>query len=363
MKFSLFSLFTFLHLAAASQTHLPDNFKIGNSVEVFSQDSIKIYFNCGGAVSDKNCADYYRVGKMDREIINVVGDFHDYYVNDKLYLKGTMLNNVLEGAAQYYFDNGQVKEEGVYQNNIRQGKWLFYYPNGQIEKIYHYTDGLPVILEAYAPDGKATVVNGNGAIKIQLSLYKQCNKYEIWGQLLNGKKNGEWAFANINAHPILTEVFEEGKFIKGSPRGNEYREKLKIEFVDFYPNENLDLIESHPGCPRNYYVSPLTYKNELFQAPFYSDLQQKLAGYTEPVKNQWLVVGITINNKNKVAELNVASSINDTLLEKHIYDIVIKMGRWQSASINSKKISSDIFFSIIVNDNQIIIPADYLYKN
>ena len=363
MKVFLISLFTILHLAVASQTQLPDNFKIGNSVEVFSRDSIKIYFTCTGAVVEKNCADYYRVGKMDTEIINVVGDFYDYYVNDKLYLKGTMQNNALEGPAQYYFDNGQVKEEGAYRNNLRHGKWVFYYADGQIEKVYHYTDGLPDILEAYSPDGKPTVFNGNGAIKIQFSLYKQCNKFEIWGQLLNGKKNGQWAFANPGAHPITTEVFEEGRFIKGGSGNYEYREKAKIEFVDFYASENLDLIENHPGCHGKYLVSSPYYNNQFFQAPFFAELQEKLTSYTEPVKNQWLVVGITINNKNKVSEINVASSINDIALEKHIYALVTTMKRWQSASLNSKKVASDIFFSIIVDANQIIIPADYLYKN
>lgn len=362
MKFLLPGLLTLLHFVAASQVALPDNFKIGNSVEVFSQDSIKIFFNCGGAVADKNCAEYYRVGKMDTEIINVVGNFSDYYTNDKLYLRGTMHNNALEGPAQYYYDNGQVKEEGAYKNNLRQGKWMFYYATGQIEKVYDYTDGMPVILEAYAPDGKPTVINGNGAIKIQFSLYKQCNKFEIWGQLQNGKKNGEWAFANPNAHPITTEVFEEGNFINGKANNYVYTEKPKIEFTDFYASENLDLVEGNPGCWKNHF-SPLTYKNELFQAPFFEELQQKLTSYNQPVKNQWLVVGISINNKNKVAGINVASSINDTVLEKHIHDLFTTMKGWQSASVNSKKIASDIYFSVLVDNNQVIIPADYLYKN
>jgi len=33
-----------------SQAVLPDNFQIGNYVEIFSIDSIKIYFNCTGTV-------------------------------------------------------------------------------------------------------------------------------------------------------------------------------------------------------------------------------------------------------------------------------------------------------------------------
>jgi antitoxin component YwqK of YwqJK toxin-antitoxin module len=185
--FSIFTLLTF-YSSAFSQTTLPDNFKIGNCVEVFNKDSIKIYFNCTGVVVDRKCASYYRIGKMDSEIINVVGDFYDYDMNDKIFLKAKMLNNNLEGVVQYYYPNGNVKEEGIYQNNVRQGKWTFYYPNGNIQKVYDYVNDEPIVLEAYSSNGKATVVNGNGSFKTEFSRYKQCNNFETSGQLVNGKK-------------------------------------------------------------------------------------------------------------------------------------------------------------------------------
>src|SRR5690349_14847204 len=98
---------------------------------------------------------------MDSTIINTVGNFYDFDMRDNIYFKATILDNNLEGTAHYYYKNGTVKEEGTYQNSVRQGKWTFYYPNGDVQKIYNYTNGEPKVLEAYASNGKATVMNGN----------------------------------------------------------------------------------------------------------------------------------------------------------------------------------------------------------
>lgn len=360
--FSIFTLLSFYY-SAISQTSLPDNFKIGNYVEVFNTDSIKIYFNCTGTVVDKKCASYYRTGKLDTVIINVTGDFYDYNMNGKKFLKATMLNNNLEGIAQYYYGNGKVCEEGVYQNNIRQGKWTFYYANGNVQKVYEYVNGDPTVIEAYSQNGKVTAVNGTGSLKTEFSTYKQCDKFEASGQLLNGKKNGSWKLSILNASsPIATEVYEEGNFIKGITPNSEYTENPKILLTNFYANENLNLLDNLFGCPGNYF-SYWKYDDKDIHSSFYPELQQKLTKYTDAVKNQWLIVGISISKKNKIDEINVASSINDKSLEMYIYGLLMKMTSWQTAVVNSSKIKSDIFFTILVDDNQIIIPTDYIFQN
>ncbi|PVD50581.1 hypothetical protein DC498_19335 [Terrimonas sp.] len=352
-----------IKLSAASQT-LPDNFKIGDYVEVFNNDSIKIYFNCGGTVVGKKCASYYRIGKMDSIIINITGSFTDYYTNGKVYLKANMLNNNLEGLSSYYYENGKLKEEGNYQSNVRQGKWTFYYPNGNVEKIYEYTDNEPLVLEAYKRDGKATVHDKNGNFETEFNIYKQCDEYKTSGQIKNGKKDGEWKFfASPNASlPISIETYDEGDFIKGGGNNEEYTDKPRIGLTAFYGNENLILLDNSVVCPGNA-VSVWRYNNQNIHSSFYPQLQDELSKYDKPVQNQWLVVGIKVSKKNKIDEINIASSINDKNIENYIYNLLSKMTQWKTAVINSNKIESNIFFTILVDSNQIIIPVDYLFRN
>lgn len=135
MKNIFFTLFLFYSLNAFSQIVLPNDFKIGNYFEVFKKDSLKIYFNCTGTVVDKRCATLYRIGRMDTSIINVAGEFNDYYANGHLYLKATMYSNNLGGPARYYYTDGTLKEEGIYNNNVRQGKWIYYYPMEKLKRF------------------------------------------------------------------------------------------------------------------------------------------------------------------------------------------------------------------------------------
>jgi antitoxin component YwqK of YwqJK toxin-antitoxin module len=349
-------------LSAISQSALPDNFKIGDYVEVFSKDSIKIYFNCTGVVMDKQCASYYRVGKMDDSIINITGDFCDYYLEGNIYCKATMRNNKLEGAAHYYHKNGKVSEEGTYVNNLRQGKWTFYYPNGNIEKVYNYTAGEPIVLEAHNNNGKATVVNGNGYFKTDFSTYKQCEKFNAAGKLINGKKNGDWTFTNPESFiPITTETYKDGIFVKGISNGSEYTDKPTILLTNFYANENLTIIDNFPKCGADTYY--WLYDQKDLHESFYPVLQEELNKYNMPSKDQWLVIGIKINKNSELETINVASSINDTSIENYAYNLLSKMTKWKTAVVDSRKTESDIFFTVLVEGNQVIIPTDYFYHH
>ena len=301
---------------------------------------------------------------MDSAIINVTGDFIDYYVNGNVFLKSTMLNNNLEGMAHYYYENGGIKEEGKYQNNIRKGKWTFYYPNGNIQKIYEYTDSGPLVLEAYNYAGEATVLDKNGNFKTEFSVYLQCDKYEASGQIKNGRKDGVWKFfASPNASlPISTETYKEGNFIKGDGKNEGYTEKPRIGLTNFYATENLNLLDNLLGCPGNS-ISFWRYKNQDINSSFYPELQDQLSKYDKSIQNQWLIVGIKISKKNKIDEINIASSINDKNIENYIYGLLSKMTHWETAVINSIKIESNIFFTILIDNNQIIIPTYYVFSN
>lgn len=339
MKIYLISLLPLFYIPANSQSSLPDNFKIGNYVEIFNNDSIKIYFNCTGTVVDKKCALYYRLGKMDTTIINVAGDFYDYYLNGKVAFKGTMLNNNLEGVAHYYYFNGNVKETGTYKNNFRHGKWTFYYPNGNIQHVYEYEYGQPTVLEAYSKNGKATVVNGNGSFTTEFTPFKQCDKFEASGELINGKKNGKWKLIiSRSGYTISTENYVDGKFVFDSLKGNQgSTNEPKIRFTNYYANENLNLLDNSFGCPGISGLFLWEYDDQNIHVSFYPELQEELTKYNLPVNNQWLVVGIQINIKNKVTALNVASSINDQKIENYVYNLISKKKKWKNSNCKRSK--------------------------
>ena len=314
---------------------------------------------------------------MDTEIINVVGEFHDYYETGELYLTATMINNNLEGNAQYFYKDGKTMEKGIYQNNKRSGKWTYYYPDGKIQKVYDFTGEEPLILEAYTSSGKPTVINGNGKFATTFNPGNQCTEYEIHGGVLNGRKNGKWIWVNGQEHKrwtseaekkygrqafehlrdnyiLATEIYDEGKYIKGE---SEYPQ---IRFRNVYANENLDLSESHVILLGR--VSSLFYAGRVFYITFYPELQQKLLNYTDSVENQWLVVGISISKKSTVESINVASSINDQKLENFVSGLIAQMTDWQTVVHNSKNIETNLFFTILVDNNQIIIPAEYIHS-
>lgn len=360
-----------------SQSDLPDNFRIGDFVEIFGMDSIKIHFTCPGTVVDRKRATYYRVGKMDTEIINVAGEFHDYYETGELYLKATMINNNLQGAAQYFYKDGKVMEKGTYQNNKRSGKWTYYYPDGKIQKIYDFAGEEPLIMEVYTSSGTPTVVNGNGKFKTKFSPNNQCLEYEILGNVLNGKKHGKWTWMNsselerwtmeaerkygrqaaehLQKNKILAiEIYEEGKYMKGETA------YPQIKFNNVYGNENLNLIENYITLYGQ--ASSLHYAGKSFYRTFYPELQQKLLNYTDLVENQWLVVGISISKESMIKSINVASSINDQKLENFVFGLLTQMTHWQTVMSNSTRIESDLFFTILVDNKQVIIPAEYFNK-
>ncbi len=363
-KTFLISILIFISFSVYSQSILPDNFRIGNFFEVYSRDSLRIYFNCTGTVVDKKCASFYRIGRMDTAIINFVGEFYDFDIKGNLYFKATMTNNSIEGYAYYYFKNGKISEEGNFKNNTRTGKWIYYYPSGKIEKIYSYDSDEPIVVEAYKKNGTATVINGNGEIHTEFRNYNQCSSFETWGRLVNGKKNGKWTFSNINASmPIASETYQEGIFLKGTSNNYEYTENPKIKLSKFYPNENLNLVENSLGCPGESGIYFWEYDGSSLTSTFYPKLQEEVNRNTTKLKNQWLVVGIKIDKHNTVQEVNLASSINDADLENRIYTIIKKMKNWKAALINASPIDSYIYFSILVDNSQIIILPDYIYNN
>jgi len=360
LKF-LFLFFVPCELLA--QQSLPDTFKVGNYLEVFHTDSIKIYFNCTGAVVDKRCAAFYRVGKIDRTIINLAGPFTDYFMDGTLALQATMKNNMLEGEAVYYYASGQIKEKGQYQAGLRLGKWTYFYPNGNIEKVMEFRSDDLLVWEAYTDGGKVLVNNGKGRFTTQFSNTKQCTPFETQGEVVAGRKTGDWQFSNLRASvPIAIESYTDGKFLKGVSGRQTYYEGPKIHFNSFTANEAVLLLDNHIGCPGES-INLLQYRGSGLQSKFYKELAEEFSAYTLKPDDQWLVVGISIGKGDDLQSVNVASSINDTALESFVKETLLKKKSWKASQINGRKGVTDLFFSVLVDVGQIIIPIEYVFRN
>jgi ribosomal protein L18E len=63
-----------------------------------------------------------------------------------------------------------------------------------------------------------------------------------------------------------------------------------------------------------------------------------------------------------MSKINIYSSKNDIQTESLIKNILIKnSGQWKSAERNNAKIEAEIFFSIIVDNDNVVIPAKILH--
>ncbi len=336
------------------QDTLPDNFTIGDFVELYASDSIKVYFNCAGWVTARNCAAYYRVGKIDTERLSTTGPFHDYFLNGKLYLEGTIRNGLMEGPAQYYYSNGQLKETGQYKNGSRTGKWTFYYPNGNIQKVYLYENDIPLVLEAFSADNKQLVKNGNGHFKTEFSGQDACIKFETEGDLINGKRSGPWTFSNVDARqPISEELYDDGTYIKSRAHNNDYIERPNTGLYVRYGNENIKLITGSAAC--------LGYQRSSSLPKLIEGLQAQFDTCSLTPRDQWLVIGLKTGKKNNLLSLNVASSVNDTALEQYIYNTIINIKKWESDLVNGKKAETDFFFTIFTENHKIFV-SEYISK-
>ncbi len=342
-----------------------DNFMIGDFIEVFENDSISIYYNCTGTVVAKRCAEFIRIGKIDSININVSGKFHDYYIDGKLALEATMENDYLNGKATYYYENGQVKSSGKYKQDKKVGVWTYYYENGTKNKVINYVSDYPFIAEYYNKKGKQKVVAGMGNYEGEFYPFKGCTPFTIWGEVKNGKMEGKWTLYDSHYHlTIGYEFFEDGYFIRGESGTDTYNDYQRIAINGFCANENLHLEDNLLGCPGDKGIFYPEYKNGSLLSSFYPELLVDFSTIlNENLHNQWLIIGLEVSRENLVDRVNIKSSINDIRTENAVYELIKSNNDFSAAKMNGEAIDFDLFFTVLIRNDQIIIPAEYIYRN
>lgn len=360
----LITILAFVQYFAHGQ-YLEDTFKVGNYLEVFNGDSMKVYLNCTGTVVDKRCAKFYRVGKLDSLHINFIGNIADFNIDGSKLMEAKILDNYLEGKATYYYQSGAIKSVGKYKRGKKKGPWVFYYENGQIEKVANYVNGEPLIANYNKENGKAMVVNGNGTYKGEFYSDKNCTPFKVKGEILNGKMHGRWSFYNAKSNIIIgDEYFEQGKFVRGVSHGFTYTEFQKI-FLELYcVQERVHLDANFPYCPGDAGIHFLSYKGFALERIYYPNLQDSISEFVnEACRDQWLLVGIKIKKYDEVENINIKSSIDDKEMELKLLNTLSSMTSFYSSRINKEKVDIDLFFTILIKDGFIVIPRmlDPLY--
>lgn len=348
----------------------PKNFKIGDFIQLYDNDSISICFSCTGTVTYRRCADYIRKGRMDSVNINVSGQFTDYYAAGGKALEAIMINDYLNGEASYYHPNGELKSIGRYKLDKKIGNWSYYYDNKKLEKIIHYVNGQPFVVEYYDINENHKVINGTGEYRGEFKPDKGCSSYLVWGQVIDGKMEGVWTLFDPHLNnKIAEEYYENGAFEKGISKGilsseYTYTQGNKILLDGYTPNERLILDENLISCPDGRSYSLKLYNGKSLNAEFYPSLSKSLKSkLSKNLKNQWITIGLAINKNNVLFEVNVRSSINDYESESIIFEKLSSMKKWQTIEEAGSTVDTYIFFTILIRDNQIIIPSEYFYRN
>ncbi len=343
----------------------PDNFKVGNSLEIFSNDSIKIHYNCQGSIVDSICADYVRIGKIDTVNCNVTGRFKDYYVGGGIAMDGCMENDQLNGLCTYYFPNSRIRETGKYSADLRQGIWKCFYSDGKLELILNFVDGKPLVESFYSKRGKVKVKNGAGRYTGYFNLVGSCEPYKCSGKVVDGRMEGKWSYyLPVSGHLIGDEYYKYGKFIKSSQRFIVEVENPVITIQGSVPNENFYIYENHfLGCQSYNAFLRVEYKNKKIQDVFYRELTEYMDVIRNMhLQNQWILVSLTVNANDSIRNINIYSSKNDHKTESLIGSIISKnLACWKSAELDHTKLQTDIFFSLIIDNDAAIIPAKTIY--
>jgi hypothetical protein len=345
-----------------SAQQFPNNFRLANYLEVFGNDSILVFFNKNGVICRQECADVFRVARFDTIYCNVTDTVRDYYLDGSLQFESLMNKNALNGPAVYYHPDGVIKQSGNYKNDLRDGLWKYYYPNGRLEKEFYFINGYPTVVTLLSPDGDTLVNDGNGIYTGAYLTKATENAYAISGQIKNYLMEGEWTLKIPQTSQLLaTETIKEGKLIKGNSGYETYRDSPKIKLQGYVPNENINIYMNTTYCrgtdsqfnPRQ--GSDKYFFGDTFFRGFLKDLK-KLAGQNIP--DQWLLIGIHLGSADNLEKLIVFSSRDNNEMEEKVYNLITsKYNYWKSRENNGIKTASEIIFTIIIKDNNIMIPA------
>ena len=336
-------------------------------VKVFSQndnyfstnhDSVSFFISCNGLLTTSKDAVYKRVVRFDNEKLAFIGNVHDYYMNGSIALKAFYKNGLYDGLFSTYYPDGKIKEEGRYLANIRDSIWCYYYKNGSIEKKIDFSNQQIRLIEYYKKNSKPMFLDGNGIYKGQSNKdYYSCDCQPIKGEIKNGLMVGRWTI-NLG-YSISTEVFEDGKFIRGheSPHNRTYESNPLISIVGFPYYENIVLLNYSFRSNKLGLFYPI-YDNIPFADSFLRDLRKAIKDSLVKNNNSFFYALIQFRLENGKIEPNSLISVtNESEIFESLKKIILTLDKWNKSENN---VSFTIYLPIFWENENIYLKPDDL---
>ncbi len=279
--------------------------------EFIKGDSIRMFFNGGGAFTEKHCAVYHRLVRIDS-----AGDFNSHFIDlsiDSVVIgKGCYIHGKKQGYFEVYYQSGSLKCKGNYKDNLQTGLWEFFYENGLVDRTLMYTDAGMSLLQSFDNKGKILVNDGHGKFKgMVANNFPIYNITEAEGLIVNGKPSGKWTSRNY------TEYFTNGQFIEGSyfpsvnlPKQN-YKDKPVLNTF-FLWNHMINLeLYNIINCPDTTKVKKIQYNFDYqkFESALHDRIQQsieensfnKMPEFLKPGLAS-IIIQFTVNGKGKAID-------------------------------------------------------------
>ena len=323
-----------------------------------SGDSAIIYLSSIGGISNQKDAAIYRVTKFENNLFAFKGRVNDYFIkNGKQALKGNYVNGLLEGPFTTYYVNGKIKESGYYQRGKRDSIWCFYYENGNIEKKILYKNDFPRLMEYYKKNGKPVFTDGNGEYEGECNTNGNLVDFrKIKGKVKDGLMVDRWTIYIYNN--TSTEVFENGKFIRGKDDHNRtYDDFGLITLTGFPYYDHVDLTSLNSNDDKGYHW-PSYDKNMDIIASFIDKFRLKIISNDNLDKNGFFYGLFEFRvEAGKVLESSFKQITNDPKSSNEVKQLIISMNKWDDQP------SFTCYLPVIWEKNKIyLLPNDYIKK-
>jgi antitoxin component YwqK of YwqJK toxin-antitoxin module len=291
-------------------------------------DTILLYLSCNGNLTTKEKATYKRIALFEKERLAFKGNVIDnYYPKETIALKANYQNGLYNGRITNYYVNGKIKETGNYKNNNRDSIWTFYYKNQVVEKKIDYSNAQQKLIEYFKNNGKPIFLDGNGIYKGYSNVdYTSCEQHKIKGELKDGVMVGRWT---INfSHSVCTEVFENGKFIRGheTPHNRTYESTSMINPSGFPYYKNITILNFLIAYNKSGLYWP-TYNKMDFEKGFLSELEQKIKGNIST--NDFFYALIEFQLENGIINTkNFKSITNNNQKAEELKTLILSLDKW-----------------------------------
>jgi len=314
---------------------------IANCIEIIDSDSIKFYFKSHGILVDKECADYYRVVKMNSDAYVFNGLSADHYITGETAVECNYVNNVLNGQYSSYYQNGQTKEQGEFRNGQKTGEWKSWFDNGQLKKVIVFSAGDYYLREFYKRNGKQLVLNGDGKFNddelISMTIVK--------GEIKNGKQHGKWTLYNrVSNSNTAIENFNNGKFIEG--QNIAIVQSFNKKYYD-NPESVVDLTTDLLNLSYTDKIGCINYgKSNAYRRKRYNSQNSALPFFDyiymnfDPSKiiSGYILVGFAVNKNGEINQISSYSTIKDKLVEDELIRIFSSSEKWEAETLNNNPI-------------------------